>query len=752
MESIGIDKLCLNILGNFPEGIIVLDEHLKCKYINKTAEKYLCITGEEYIGCDIQDLGFSKKVKESCLKVLQIKKPENCECKLSDIIDNNCIYKLNISLIQNYLLIKIEEQKGLIEETISNSPLEDMLSIFLRIGYPVFFKGKDFKYRAVNQLFADLFNLSKEELVGKGFEDLCKFTPMIFEKFNEVILAQQRILAGEIDKYSIELEFGDLYWKVIIFPMKYKEIINGIGGIVFNISELSEKNNELNLLSEAINHLAEGVLITNSEGVIQYVNPTYEKLTGYSLKEFRGKTPAILSSGKHSEKFYKALWKKIRNKNIWEGVFINRKKDGTCYNEKAAIFPVLNIDSEITNFVAIKRDITHEEELEEQLRQSQKMESIGRLAGGIAHDFNNIITVILGYTELLLSQTEKTESSYRPLAEIKKSSKRAVELTRHLLTFSRKQIFQMKRVDINKIVTNMTNMLQRIIGENINLNLKFQNENLPILSNVSMIEQIAMNMVINARDALEGKKSGNITIETSTVSIAQIIKDGDFDAKPGRYALIKIKDNGTGMSEETRRLVFEPFFTTKQPSSGTGLGLSTVYGIVKQHNGFIRIDSELGKGTTFNIYLPYGNFNVAEQTVTQTTGIIEEGGGLILILEDEESLLELLEAAFINAGYSVLTATSSFEVYKKLPDGGVDLLLADIMLKGERGDELAIELKKKYKNMKVLLMSGYANKLNLSSDCFGIAGCEFIQKPFTIAQITKKIRMMLTGEEENVEL
>jgi PAS domain S-box-containing protein len=750
------EKICIDILKNFPDNLIVLDENLECKYINQTAENNFCLNVDKYIDVDISNfcLGDSlEDFKQNCYKTLDDGEIRTCKCYFFYDSEQQINIQVKITKINNNLLLYIEKSGETLGSVHNDIELNAIQSLLLGIECPVYLKDKNYRYIAVNDKFAELFSLPKENFIGKKLEEVRRGAPKYLEKYKEILSDQAKIFSGELSKSSICTDFKDVDGKVkrcytMMVPLKENCEIIGLVCVVFIVSELPTIDNEINLLAEAINHLSEGVVITNSYGVIQYINPTYEKMSGYMLEEMVGKTPRILKSGKHSQKVYKELWAKIMNAEMWEGVLINRKKDGVLYKEKASIFPVLD-DGHITNFVAIKRDITHEVELEEQLRQAQKMESIGRLAGGISHDFNNIITVVLGYTELLLSQVDASNDICRPLNEIKKSCKRAVALTKHLLAFSRKQVLQMKRVDVNDIVGSMVKMLQRIIGENITLNVHFQHKILPILSNITMIEQIIMNMVINARDALKGCEDAYISIETDMQYIRESVNDGDFKSDPGTYTVIKISDNGTGMSDETRKLIFEPFFTTKQETSGTGLGLSTVYGIVKQHNGFIRIESELGKGTIFEIYLPYNDSSVEELSFSRTSGVIQEGEGVILILEDDRALLHLLQSALIKAGYSVIAATSSEELYKNLPECKINLLLADIMLKGERGDDLAMQLRGKYKNMKILFMSGYPDRLNANSQFFNIPDCDFLQKPFTIAQITRHIKALLHESEED---
>jgi PAS domain S-box-containing protein len=566
---------------------------------------------------------------------------------------------------------------------------------------------------------------------------------------------ENEVFSGVKDKATYELSFrkkdGTVHdYSLVIVPLKNENnIITGIIEVCFDVTELNMTDAEVKLLAETVAHSSEGIFITDETGVILYVNDAYQSLTGYKNFELVGRTPSVFKSGVHSETFYKRLWGKITKGELWEGIFVNKRKDGNFYREKAIIFPIISEKSKIiTNYVAIKRDVTHEAELEEQLRQAQKMEAVGRLAGGIAHDFNNILTSIQGYCEVLMMQTDSSMKIYKPLTEIKKSCKRAVSLTRQLLTFSRKQVFYLKDIELNRTVENMIGMLNRLIDVNTQIKTFLINEKLVIKSDLSMVEQVIMNLVINASDACQGKKGAEIIITTDKKFLKEPFSDGNFDVQPGYYALLRVADNGIGIDEELKQKIFDPFFTTK--SKGTGLGLSTVYGIVKQQNGFIQIDSVMGRGTTFNVYFPLNESKdvCLDTGMVKTRNVLKSGSGVIMILEDDDSLRELLETVLAAAGYDIISVSSSDEVYKNLPDNGIDLLLADIILKGERGDDIARKLKEEHQDMKILFISGYVGK-TISNVNFNIPDCEFLPKPFSISDLTAKIRQMLNPDDDS---
>jgi PAS domain S-box-containing protein len=362
--------------------------------------------------------------------------------------------------------------------------------------------------------------------------------------------------------------------------------------VIEDIAERKRAEEALVRLATAVEQAAESIVITDPDGIIQYVNPAFEFTTGYSRDEAIGRHSRLLNSGKQDSTFYADLWATIKRGDVWTGHFINRKKDGTVYEEEATISPVRDSSGNITNFVAVKRDVTKEVGLEKQLIHSQKMEAIGTLAGGIAHDFNNLLTAIVGYSQLAMGKLVQEDPLRSDIVEIEKAGQRAATLTSQLLAFSRKQVLQFKTLDLNALVTDLQKMLKRMIGEDIEIVALLNLELWSVRADPGQLQQVIMNLVVNARDAMPD--GGKLTIKTNNVDL-----DSEYDLAQGSYVMISISDTGCGMDPETRSHIFEPFFTTKELGRGTGLGLSTVYGIIKQSGGSIRVDSELDHGTTF---------------------------------------------------------------------------------------------------------------------------------------------------------
>jgi PAS domain S-box-containing protein len=372
-----------------------------------------------------------------------------------------------------------------------------------------------------------------------------------------------------------------------------------------DISARKKTETELRRLSTAIEQSPEAVVIADPAGTIQYVNPAFETITGYTRAEAIGKNPRILKSGEHHADFYTDLWKTIRSGQTWEGRFINRHKNGSLYTEEASISPVCDANNGITGFVAIKRDITAELAREEQFRHSQKMESIGQLAGGIAHDLNNLLTPILGYSSMLQETATANSFEETALAQIEKAGKRARDLVRQLLTFSRKQLISIKIIDLNHVFADFKDLLLHTIRNNINLCFEPYSQPLLVRADQGQFEQILMNLCVNAQDAMPNE--GKLHLSLHPITLTEENKQEYQAADSGDYALLRVSDTGSGIPPEILPKIFDPFFTTKGIGEGTGLGLSTIFGIVKQHNGGIRVLSKKDKGTTFEIVLPRAN-------------------------------------------------------------------------------------------------------------------------------------------------
>jgi PAS domain S-box-containing protein len=525
----------------------------------------------------------------------------------------------------------------------------------------------------------------------------------------------------------------------------------GFEGIVCVAQDITvRKQAEENLarLGMAVEQTGEAVIITDVEGTVQYVNPSFERLTGYGKDEVLGKNPRILKSGKQSGEFYEAMWSTLKEGRIWSGKVVNRTKEGKLFQEFVVISPVRDASGRVVNYVAVERDLTHEIEIEEQLRQSQKMEAIGKLAGGVAHDFNNILTVITGYCELILAGLPGDSPWRREIEGIKNAADRAAEVTRQLLAFSRKQVFRLKDVNMSGVVANLDAMLRRLIGEDIELQTSLQPDLWNVRIDPSQIEQVIVNIVVNARDAMPD--GGKLTIETANVALDKEYAQSHLEVVPGPYVMIAITDTGCGMDESVRARIFEPFFTTKEVGKGTGLGLSTAYGIIRQSSGYIWVYSEPGVGSTFKIYLPRvlpAEMEPAPE-MTVHVGAVPGGAETILVAEDEAMLRELVVEFLTKSGYSVLQARDGEEAFliSEKFKGAIHLLITDVVMPRMSGRELARRMSATRPETKVIYISGYTEEAIIHHGVID-PGMHYVQKPFRPSDLVRKVREVLDIQE-----
>jgi PAS domain S-box-containing protein len=392
----------------------------------------------------------------------------------------------------------------------------------------------------------------------------------------------------------------------------------------------------------------------------------------------------------------------------------------------------------------IAEDITDRRQLEEQLRQAQKMDAVGRLAGGVAHDFNNLLMVINGYTEVLLEQLEQGSAMHHKVQSIQQAADRAATLTRQLLAFSRKQLLELKVVDVNIVIGDMERLLRPLIGENIELVTRLSPETGHTRADAGQLEQVIMNLVVNAKDAMP--EGGKLTVESSDVTVRHSFREHRF-IQPGRYAVISVTDTGHGMDKETQSRIFEPFFTTKEKGKGTGLGLSTVYGIVKQSNGYVFAQSELGAGTTFYVYLPRVEDSAEELSPAQSQQSEAGGCETVLLVEDEESVRELVRLTLAARGYKVLEAENGecgLRVSESFKEN-IDILITDVVMPGIGGRELAKKLLALRPGISVLYLSGYTEDAVITQGAPG-PSTAFLQKPFTLQNLAKKVREVLRSK------
>mgnify|MGYP001560599096 CR=1 FL=1 len=518
-----------------------------------------------------------------------------------------------------------------------------------------------------------------------------------------------------------------------------------LSGAFQDITERRTADELSRLQGAALDAAADAIVITDRAGTIVWVNPAFSKLTGFTSEEALGRNPRdLVRSGKHEQAFYQDMWDTILAGRVWRGVMTNRRKDGSFYTEEQVITPMRDAAQAITHFIAIKEDISARLSLEAQYRQAQKMESVGRLASGIAHDFNNMLTVINGMADLVLERLDPGDLAHADVQEIKRAGDRAAALTHQLLAFSRQQILAPRVMDLNAAVAGMVSLLHRLLGEDIDLVVVPAPDLGRVKADPGQIEQVLTNLAVNARDAMP--LGGKLTIETRNVELDENYAGGHAElVPPGEYILLAVTDTGTGMDEETRARLFEPFFTTKAHGQGTGLGLSTVHGIVKQSQGFIWVYTELGRGTTFKVYLPLVTEAERPLRVRASATASTTGTETVLLVEDNEALRQLAARLLRRGGYTVLDGVSSAEQALSLLASftePVHLLLTDVVLPGISGRLLSEQVKLERPAIRTLFMSGYTDDTivrhgGLDQDM------PFLHKPFTGAALLRRVREVL---------
>jgi two-component system cell cycle sensor histidine kinase/response regulator CckA len=496
-----------------------------------------------------------------------------------------------------------------------------------------------------------------------------------------------------------------------------------------------------------VEHAPDVIYTLASDGTITSLNPAFEKITGWPRAEWlhRPFSPILHPDDlPRGLEFFDRILKGERPTPFQLRVLT---KSGECVVAEFMATRQAGNGSDV-GILGIARDITERKQaeqemaaLQEQLRQAQKMEAIGRLAGGVAHDFNNQLTVINGYSQLSLIGMNTGNPLRENIEEIKRAADRAADLTRQLLAFSRRQILEMKVLDLNDLFRNLDKMLRRIIGEDIDLVTLLAQDLGPVNADPGQIEQVIMNLAVNARDAMPN--GGKLTIETANVELDEEYGRAHVAVRPGRYVMLSVSDTGVGMSPEVRDRVFEPFFTTKEKGKGTGLGLSTVYGIVKQSGGNIWVYSEIGKGATFKIYLPRVDEPLEELEEKQMGTDLPRGNETILVVEDEKEVLKLAGRILKRQGYAVLEVSSGEEALRICREKKTfHLLLTDVVLPKRSGRQLVEDLREICQSFKVLYMSGYADQAVIRHGILE-KGMDYLQKPFTVERLVRKIREVL---------
>ncbi len=499
---------------------------------------------------------------------------------------------------------------------------------------------------------------------------------------------------------------------------------------------------ELRRIKAAVESTSDAIQILNAEEEILYVNPAFERCSGYSSVDVLGGAARSFKSGHQGRGFFGAIGRQLSAGEVWRGRIWNRHREGRRYEVEASVSPVFDRHGKMVNIVSVERDTSKERELEQQLRHALKVESVGRLAGGIAHDFNNLLTPIIGYADLALNRLQPQDGFYDELKQIRSAAERARGLTRQLLAFSREQVLEMRVLDLADLVTGFEQMLRRTIREDIEIELILEPELGRVQADPYQIEQILLNLALNAMDAQP--RGGLLRIRALNVEPGALPRPHDEGVVKEPSVLLEVSDRGSGMDERTLERIFDPFFTTKETGKGTGLGLATAYGIVRQHEGRITVESEPGRGSTFRVYLPRVREAPAGEQATEFLGRGPQGTETILVVEDNSLVRSLANRILSRHGYTVVDYGDPRKALADLAgsEWKIDLLLTDVVMPGMNGRQLFEELRERYPALPVIYMSGYVEDEISRQGIEQQDGC-FVQKPFTVRALTERVRQAL---------
>jgi two-component system, cell cycle sensor histidine kinase and response regulator CckA len=612
----------------------------------------------------------------------------------------------------------------------------------------IFFKDTKNGILRVNKRFAETVGKSVEEIEGKPYLEIESEEAAMFYADDLEVIQSGLPKLGIVETIR-NREGQEIWMQTDKVPVCDKDgQVVGIVVMCQDITERKRAEQTLLLLNSAVLQSKESILITDAEldqpgPRVIFVNPAFTKMTGYTAEETIGKTPRILQ-GPHTDKtVLSRLRQNLARGEVFEGEAINYRKDGTEFDLEWQVAPIRSASGTITHFLAMQRDITVRKRLEAKLVQSQKMETVGKLAGGVAHEFNSIMTAIIGQSELLLDDLSTGSPLTKNATEIRKAAVRAATLTRQLLAYGRKQFLKPEIIDLNRLIASMEGMFHHLMGGDVDTQMVPGPGLHAVRADAGQLEQVIMNMAINAHEAMPN--GGKFMLETANISFDQESVGHYPELKSGDYVMLALTDTGMGMSPEVKARVFEPFFSTKAVGQGTGLGLSTCYGIIKQSGGHISVYSELARGATFKIYLPQVEQQAKIPTHPLASPGLPRGTETILLVEDDPALREMAATLLRRLGYTVLAAANGIEALslKQQRDiGHVDLLFTDVVMPHMSGKELSERVQAIFPHTKVLFTSAYTENAIIHQGVLN-KGLALLQKPFTPSALAHKLREVL---------
>ncbi|MBA4192485.1 MAG: hybrid sensor histidine kinase/response regulator [Planctomycetaceae bacterium] len=662
--------------------------------------------------------------------------------------------KTEIILWQQEVIVRKQAEQNVRESEARWRASEERLRLMIEAikDYAIYTLDSEGRLTSWNQGAARIYGYSSEEILGQNrslfftSEDVVRGRP--HAELTEALTTGR--LSDEAWRVRKD---GSVFWAngTMTALLDTAGQVRGFVKVDRDLTERKQAESELRttiealqLRDRAIRAASQGILITDPhqpDNPIIYASQGFEQMTGYRAEEVMGRNCRLLQGPLTDAETVKQVRKAIHAGQPCSVEILNYRKDGTTFWNALFISPLRDEQGRLVQFVGVQADVTERRNLERQVQQSQKMEAIGQLAGGVAHDFNNILTVISGYSEILLDNLPSSNPMRSSVKAISEAGERAAGLTRQLLSFSRQTVLEPKVLDINTVVNEAKSMLRRLIGEDVLLTTVLDPRISRVKVDPGQLGQILMNLAVNARDAMP--RGGKLTIETNNMELDEEYAHTHVDVGPGRCVLLAVSDNGMGMPPEVKARIFEPFYTTKGIGKGTGLGLSVVHGIIKQSNGQIGVYSEPGVGTTFKIFFPAVE---DELTAPVVRGQLKMGFATetILLVEDEHPVRELAQFALQSQGYNVLPAANGMDALRvaSTHTGRIDILVTDVVMPEMSGRELAERLRPRLTDMKVLFLSGYTDDAVVRH---GILQAEvaFLQKPYTPLVLLKKVRQVL---------
>lgn len=754
-QLIHSQKLLSKIIDHLPAAITYVDSGNRFVFCNQTFQSWWLLSSDQIVGKTAAEiLGENNEVAldqirdglEGNVQEVELthKFPDGKSRTIwSKIVPDVDINGAICGVIR--LTIDITERKK------AESDLRDREELFRKLFYVApdsmaISRLEDGKYVEVNEKFTQMTGFTKEDVLGRTSREVGLWAnPEEFQFVYDQISSK-----GYLDNFETRFRMKDGRIKMGLLSATVMELDKKphVLGVVRDVDDIKKAHEDNSRLATALDQAAERVVITDSEGKIVYINPAFERITGYTRDEVIGKHPSIISSGQHGRSFYEDLWKTISAGNVWRGRIINKRKDGQLFHEQSTITPAKDASGAIINYVQMATDITEEESLRNQLAQSQKMEAIGTLASGIAHDFNNIIQAIMGYTELVMDDLPVESAAYSNLIKVVDSAKRSGEMVKQILTFSRRSKTEAKTIDIGPLVKEGIKFLKSAIPPTVQIKEIIQSNPGAILGDPTQIHQVLMNLCINASQAMKADK-GTIVIELEQVDLDRNFASYNPPLAAGKHLRLAVSDTGCGIPSAIISKIFDPYFTTKDVGEGTGLGLSVVHGIVSNFNGAITVSTEPGKGTTFSVYFPLVEDQAQTQKRDEDSKEKTFGSEHILVVDDEQIIAELIESQLERHGYKVtitMEPHAALRILSEAPDK-FSVVITDLMMPQMSGIELAEEIRLNWRDIPVIVCTGWNQKV--AHEQISKAGVKaIVSKPTTMDGLAQEIRKVLDKKTE----